>query len=144
MAGVSEKRRSQSRRTALARAGEEAEDGVVDDPRVAVARAAARPVEEPEAEQQQGVGVAEPPRAVAEHGEDELLRERERLERGRVIGRERCVDRVERPGRRRRGRARGAAGLEEPVVEGGGNDGIGRGHEAGVLGARRKQLREWR
>lgn len=93
-----------------ARGGEEAEDGVVDDPRVAVARAAARPVEEPEAEQQQGVGVAEPPRAVAEHGEDELLRELERLERGRVIGRERPVDRIERPGQHRRGPGRGAAG----------------------------------
>lgn len=125
-----------------ARAGEEAEYGVVDDPRVAVARAAARPVEKPEAEQQQGVGVVEPPRAVAEHGEDELLRERESLERGRVIGRERPVDRVERPGRRRRGR--GAAGLEEPVVEGGGDGGLGRGYEASVLGARRKQRREWR
>lgn len=127
-----------------ARAGEEAEDGVVDDPRVAVVRAAARPVEELEAEQQQCVGVAEPPRAVAEHGEDELLRERERLERVRLIGRERLVDRIERLGRRRRGRGRGAAGLEEPDVEGGGDGGRGRGYEAGVLGARRKQRREWR
>lgn len=95
-----------------ARAGEEAEDRVVDDPRVGVVRSAARPVEEPEAEQQQGVVVVESQRAVAEHGEDELLRERERFERGRVIGRKRPVDRVERPGRRhRRGRGREAAGL---------------------------------
>lgn len=70
-----------------ARVGQEVEDGVVDDARVAVVRAAPRPVEEPEAEQQQRVGVEEPPRAVAEHGEDQLLRERERVERARLIGR---------------------------------------------------------
>jgi hypothetical protein len=37
-------------------------------------------LEELATEQQQGGTVGEPPQAVAEHGEDELLRERERLE----------------------------------------------------------------
>lgn len=62
-----------------ARASKEAEDGVVDGPRVVVAPVTARPVEELEAEQQQGGVVVEPPRMVAEHGKDERLRERERL-----------------------------------------------------------------
>ena len=122
------------------RAGEEAEDGVVDGSRVAVVPAAPRPVEELEAEQQQRVVVGEPPRAVAQHGEDELLRERESLERGRLIGRERLVDRVERLERR----GHGAGGLKEPVAEGGGDGGRGRGYGDGVLRARRKQRRERR
>lgn len=98
-----------------ARAEEEAEDGMVHGARVAVARAAPGPIEEPEAEQQQRVAVGEPPRAVAEHCQDELLRQRERLKRGSVLRRERLVDRVE-GGERRGGRA-AAAGREEPVAE---------------------------
>lgn len=124
-----------------ARAGEQAEDGVVDGARVAVARAAAGPVEELEAEQQQRVAVGEAPRAVADEREDELLRERERLERRRVLGGEGLVDRVE------GGERLGGAGHEEPVAEGDGDVG-GRGGDGGVgilgPGKQRGELRQRR
>lgn len=124
-----------------ARAREQVEDGMVDGARVEVVRAAPRPVEELEAEQQNRVAVGEPPRAVAEHRQDELLRERERLERRRVVRGEGLVDRVE------DGERLGGAGREEPVAEGYGD--VGRGVRDGGAGLRgpgeqRGELRQWR
>lgn len=139
--GVGEEAEPVHHHGGAAGAGEEAEDGVVHGARVGIPPAAPRPVEEPEAEQQQRVVVGEVARAVAEHGQHELLGERERVERRGLLGRDGAVDRVERRGRR--GGPRGpAAGQEEPVAEGVGDGGGDGGEGGGGVGSAREKRGE--